>query len=84
MVIVVNANQTATIWLSSQTYDLSSALQLWWMPVNWIVLAQHIDDPDLLGQIQRAFDNFIQTGQVWAMLIGFILGYIIRGLTTYG
>ncbi len=54
------------------------------IPVNWIVVAQTISDPDLLGQIQKAFNNFVETGQVWALLIGLILGYLIRNLTSYG
>lgn len=27
--------------------------------------------------------NFIESGQVWALLIGLVLGYAIRGMTTY-
>jgi hypothetical protein len=44
-------------------------------------LAQNIRDPDVLGQIQRAFNYFIKSGQVWALLIGLFLGYVIRGIT---
>ncbi|MBD2384569.1 hypothetical protein [Cylindrospermum sp. FACHB-282] len=56
---------------------------LWQMPVNATVLAQNITDPDLLGQIQRSWAHFIQTGQVWALLIGLVIGYMFRGLTSY-
>ncbi|WP_193876912.1 hypothetical protein [Oculatella sp. LEGE 06141] len=31
-----------------------------------------------------SMDNFIESGQVWALLIGFILGYVIKSLTSYG
>ncbi|MEB3217756.1 MAG: hypothetical protein VKN72_16190 [Nostocales cyanobacterium 94392] len=54
------------------------------IPVNWTVLAQNISDPDLLGQLQKAFNNFVETGQVWALLIGLVVGYLIRNLTSYG
>lgn len=63
--------------------DLISQL-LWHLPVNLTVLAQTITDPDLMGQIQKSWNHFIQTGQVWALLIGLVIGYIIRNLTSYG
>ncbi|YAF93880.1 MAG: hypothetical protein AB3A66_14720 [Nodularia sp. CChRGM 3473] len=63
--------------------DVISRL-LWHVPVNLTMLAQHITDPDLMGQIQQSWNNFVQTGQVWALLIGLIVGYILRNLTSYG
>ncbi|MFN6563506.1 MAG: hypothetical protein RMY28_027420 [Nostoc sp. ChiSLP01] len=57
---------------------------LWHLPVNWTALAQTVTDPDLMGQIQKSWNHFIQTGQVWALLIGLVIGYIIRNLTSYG
>lgn len=48
---------------------------------QWPVLAQYVHDADLLGQIQKTFNNFVKTGQVWALLIGIVLGYLIRGIT---
>ncbi len=63
--------------------DLTSQL-LWHLPVNWTALAQTITDPDLMGQIQKSWNHFIQTGQVWALLIGLVIGYMIRNLTSYG
>jgi hypothetical protein len=63
--------------------DLISKL-IWHLPTNLIVLAQNITDPNLLGQIQKGWNHFLQTGQVWALLIGLVIGYIIRNLSTYG
>ncbi len=57
---------------------------IWQLPVNLTMLAQNITDPDLLGQMQQTWNNFVLTGQVWALLIGLIIGYILRGLTSYG
>ncbi|MEO1187390.1 MAG: hypothetical protein AAFX46_23210, partial [Cyanobacteria bacterium J06636_27] len=54
------------------------------IPVNWSVLAQTVNDPDLLGQLQKAWNNFVETGQIWALLIGLVIGYLIRNLTSYG
>ncbi|MCW5316428.1 hypothetical protein GTQ43_22175 [Nostoc sp. KVJ3] len=59
--------------------------QLYWhLPVKLTALAQTITDPNVLDQMQKAWSHFIQTGQVWALLIGVIIGYMIRNLTSYG
>ncbi|MEH2193857.1 MAG: hypothetical protein V7K98_14645 [Nostoc sp.] len=63
--------------------DLISQLY-WQLPVNLMALAQTITDPDVMGQMQKAWSHFIQTGQVWALLIGVIIGYMVRNLTSYG
>lgn len=47
------------------------------------LLAQQFDTDPFRGT-RTAFNNFVRTGQAWALLIGFVLGYIVRGLTTYG
>ena len=64
--------------------DLISRLY-WHLPVNLTaLLAQTITDPDLIGQVEKSWRHFIQTGQVWALLIGLVIGYMIRNLTSYG
>ena len=40
-------------------------------------------DVDVIAQMQDAFHNFIESGQVWALLIGLVLGYIFRSFTAY-
>ena len=54
------------------------------IPGNWTVIAQTVNDPDLVGQVQKAWNNFVETGQIWALLIGLVVGYLIRNLTSYG
>ncbi len=53
---------------------------------SWIdlshLLAQRIDDPDILGKFKKSWQNFIESGQVWALGIGFVLGYIFRSFTS--
>ncbi|MEM7793760.1 MAG: hypothetical protein AAF579_04810 [Cyanobacteria bacterium P01_C01_bin.118] len=46
------------------------------------VIAEQFEDTffDRTGDI---FGNFIESGQLWALLIGIVLGYVIRGITTY-
>jgi hypothetical protein len=57
---------------------------VWHSSVNYPVIAQQITDPNVVGQMQKAFNHFVQTGQVWALLIGLLIGYMIRNLTSYG
>lgn len=47
------------------------------------ILAQTIEDPQILQNIQDSWRKFIETGQVWALIIGFIIGYIFRTFTGY-
>lgn len=46
------------------------------------VIAQHFEDNffDRSGDI---LGNFVESGQLWALLIGVVVGYVIRGITTY-
>jgi hypothetical protein len=44
-------------------------------------LAQFEDN--LGANFTEAWANFIESGQVWALLIGFGIGYAFRGLTSY-
>jgi hypothetical protein len=46
-------------------------------------LAQKVEDPDVLGKMQKAWENFVKTGQVWALLIGIFVGYLFKSFTSY-
>ena len=48
-----------------------------------IILAQQTD-ADLVAEFKEAFNNFIESGQVWAFILGIIIGYLLRKFTTYG
>lgn len=67
-----------TTWLNTLTHwnDLPQAMN----SLDWTILAQQFNQ-DILGDMQKAFDNFIKSGQVWAMVIGFVLGYMLRSAT---
>lgn len=55
---------------------------LWQITPHVTRLAQTYQD-NLGADLQGAWDNFIQSGQVWALLIGFVVGYIFRSITSY-
>ncbi len=50
--------------------------------VSQPIIAQQFEDNffDRSGDI---IGNFVESGQLWALLIGVVLGYAIRGITTY-
>jgi hypothetical protein len=52
-------------------------------PADWSLIAQQFDQ-DVFADFRNFFNNFIESGQVWALLIGLIVGYLIRSLTSYG
>jgi hypothetical protein len=69
----------------SNITDWSDAVQQLHLhsPVHWTLLGDigDVKDPNVLGQMQAAFNNFIKSGQVWALGIGLFFGYLIRGIT---
>jgi hypothetical protein len=46
------------------------------------VLAQQFDQ-DILGDMVSIWNNFVDSGQIWALFFGIVLGYMIRNLTAY-
>jgi hypothetical protein len=51
-------------------------------PATATVVGQYFDQ-DVVGDLGNALNTFVESGQIWALLIGFILGYLLRGVTTY-
>lgn len=47
------------------------------------VLAEQFDT-DVFRGFREWGSNFIESGQIWALIIGIVLGYLFRGFTTYG
>ena len=43
-----------------------------------------IKETDLGGDISKSWQHFVKTGQVWAFLIGAIVGYMAKAFTSYG
>ncbi len=46
------------------------------------VVGQYFDQ-DFLGNMVEVWNTFIDSGQVWALLFGIVLGYMIRNLTAF-
>lgn len=52
-------------------------------PTTHWILAQQFQQ-DVLGDLSKAFNEFVRTGRLWALLVGFVIGYIFKSLTSYG
>ena len=52
-------------------------------PADWSFVAQQFET-DVFADFRTFFNNFIQSGQIWALIVGIVIGYLLRGLTTYG
>lgn len=79
--MVVNPIQAMTnLWATQAQSSDSVVVLLSKLPLSVTLFAQQVSDPDLLGQVQRAWGHFVQSGQIWAMLLGVIVGYFIRGM----
>ncbi|ELS34169.1 MULTISPECIES: hypothetical protein [Pseudanabaena] len=48
--------------------------------INMDLLAQQFKQ-DVMGDVGRGWDNFVKTGQIWALIIGVIVGYLFRSIT---
>ncbi|MEM8604877.1 MAG: hypothetical protein AAGF24_13705 [Cyanobacteria bacterium P01_H01_bin.121] len=53
------------------------------VPGDAIILAQQFEQ-DVMGDAQQMFQKFVESGQVWALLIGIIVGYLFNSLTRFG
>lgn len=46
------------------------------------VIAQQFEDV-FFSNSGEILGNFVESGQLWALLIGIAIGYVVRGITTY-
>ncbi|MCE2720224.1 MAG: hypothetical protein ACK57R_06920 [Dolichospermum sp.] len=44
----------------------------------------NIKDPDILEQMRLGWNHFVTTGQVWALFIGVVVGYLFKSLSSFG
>ncbi|HAZ48289.1 MAG TPA: hypothetical protein DDW76_16560 [Cyanobacteria bacterium UBA11369] len=84
--MVVNGIQAITAtWLSFQAvYHEWMLAFIAKIPFTWIDIFLQVKQTDLGGDVQRAWNHFVKTGQLWAMIIGFLLGYMIKSFTSFG
>jgi hypothetical protein len=57
------------------------------LDLNWfqhLATAGQQFDTDVFRGARTILNRFVQSGQLWAFLIGLFVGYILRTVTTYG
>lgn len=52
-------------------------------PTGTPVIGQYFDQ-DLVGTTGKMLTGFYDSGQLWALLIGIVLGYAFKSMTSYG
>ena len=48
--------------------------------INMDLLAQQFNQ-DVMGDLGKGWNKFVSTGQIWALMIGIIVGYLFRSVT---
>ena len=51
--------------------------------IGQYVMGQYFDQ-DLIGSTGEMLNGFYESGQMWALLIGIILGYSLKSFSSYG
>jgi hypothetical protein len=48
--------------------------------INMDLLAQQFNQ-DVMGDLGKGWNNFVKSGQIWALMIGVVVGYFFRSIT---
>lgn len=71
--------------MTSETVILEPLTFLPTQPLNHyqaqVVVGQNFDQ-DILGDIAKGWNNFVETGQIWALGIGVVIGYLLKSITS--
>lgn len=46
---------------------------------GWQFFAQQVD-VDLWADVQKAWTNFIECGQLWALIVGLVIGWMVKSI----
>ncbi len=49
--------------------------------IDMDLLAQQQFNQDVMGDFGKGWNNFVKSGQIWALIIGAIVGYMFRSIT---
>jgi hypothetical protein len=48
--------------------------------INMELIAQQFKQ-DMMGDATKSWNNFVKSGQIWALIIGVAVGYLFRSIT---
>jgi hypothetical protein len=54
----------------------------WHSSINMHLFAQQFNQ-NVMADLGKGWDNFVRTGQIWALLIGMIVGYLFKSITSF-
>lgn len=64
-------------------FQAGNSLRESWLFLTFWLARLDPKDTDVIAQFQQSFKHFVESGQVWALVIGLVLGYLFRGFTSY-
>ena len=47
-----------------------------------VFAATKLHKEDVLGDVSKGVQHFYDSGQMWALLIGVVLGYLVKSITS--
>jgi hypothetical protein len=48
--------------------------------IHMDLVAQQFNQ-DVMGDLAKGWNNFVKSGQIWALVIGVVVGYLFRSIT---
>lgn len=48
--------------------------------IHMDLVAQQFNQ-DVMGDLAKGWNNFVKSGQIWALMIGAVVGYLFRSIT---
>jgi len=73
-------NSISTIDFSSIDF---SSLNLAHFHLDWNTFFAQQFKQNIMKDLANGWNNFVKTGQIWALLIGVTLGYLFKSVTTF-
>jgi hypothetical protein len=72
------------IWIGHFGFDWIANSLNHGFDLHWEVLAQQQFDTDVFAATRRTVGEFVASGKLWTLLIGIVIGYILKSVTSYG
>ena len=80
MLQTINMKTISPVPLKQTEFKPELTGTLFHRPMPQTIIAQTVKDPDVMGQMGKYLTNFYESGQLWALLVGMVLGYVFRGI----
>ena len=79
--MIVNLMPEITAGLTNSiNWNEAAHVLVWKSHLSTVILAQSSDSYEIFTNIQKAWNNFVSTGQIGAFFIGIFVGWFIKGI----